>query len=132
MTPAELTEATVGLEVLYVIGGLVSVSPAESLTVLVMAWVVLPLRNGSALPPVEVARVIEATGQVVKVRGALVAPAAEAKNEVWPGVLAVVRAWLKRRPFPVVVSVTTAAFCALQAMGPMVEVMSVPLLVATT
>jgi hypothetical protein len=132
MTPVVPTEATVGLDVLQVIGGLVRVKPTESVTVALMVCAGLPFKNVSAFPPAAVARVMDVIGQVTKVTGALVALPALAKKEVCPGVLAVARAWLKRRPLPLVVSVTTVLFRAPQVIGPMVEVMSLPLLVATT
>ena len=55
MTPVVLTAATVGFVVLQVIGGLVKVRPAESVTVAVIVCEALPFGNVSELPPVAVA-----------------------------------------------------------------------------
>jgi hypothetical protein len=91
MTPVVLTAATVGFAVLQVIGGSVRVRPAVSFTVAVMVCAGLPFKNVRELPPVEVARLIDATGQAVNVTGVLVAPAAVAERGVLPGVFAVAR-----------------------------------------
>ena len=139
-TPVVLTEATAGLVLLHVSERLEfvvnvferRVCPAMSNTVGVMVCAGVPRGMASEFSPVEVARLIDATGQVAIRTGALVSLPAEAKNDVCPGVLAVARTWLKSNPVPAVVSPTTVEFWAAQVMGPMVEVMSFPLLVAVT
>jgi len=91
ITPAVLTEATVGFVLLQMRGGVVSSKPAESSTVAVIVCAVLTFVSVSELPPAAVTRLIDSTGQVMKVRDGLVVFPAEAKNCVCPGVLAVAR-----------------------------------------
>ena len=82
------TVTTAASEVLQVSGTFVSVTSWLSTTVAVTSFEPLDMLNELVADPVT-ARVIDCTGQVVKVIAGLFTPAAVTKNPVTPGILAV-------------------------------------------